>query len=75
MAILDVKENVRLKLELDGGMDQGKQIIKSKTYNKVKTDVINDDLYTVGQSLASLQTLPVYKVKKLEEIELVDEEI
>lgn len=73
MAVVDVKENVRLKLELDGGTEQGKQIIKSKTFTKVKPDAASDDLYAVGQSLASLQELPLHKIKKLEEIELVEE--
>ncbi len=32
MAIRTIKENTRLKLELDGGMDGDKQIIKSKNF-------------------------------------------
>lgn len=73
MAVKDIKDNIRLKLELDGGMDGNKQIIKSKTFTKVKTDVVNDDLFAVAQSIAGLQTLPLHKVKRLEEIELVEE--
>ncbi|QQY79154.1 uncharacterized protein DUF1659 [Keratinibaculum paraultunense] len=73
MAIMDVKENVRLKLELDGGMDGDKQIIKSKTYSKIKPTVENEALYEVAESLADLQTYPIYKVKRLEEIHLVRE--
>ena len=34
MAIRTI-ENTRLKLELDGGMDGDKQIIKSKTFSRV----------------------------------------
>ncbi|WP_237722337.1 DUF1659 domain-containing protein [Keratinibaculum paraultunense] len=70
---MDVKENVRLKLELDGGMDGDKQIIKSKTYSKIKPTVENEALYEVAESLADLQTYPIYKVKRLEEIHLVRE--
>jgi len=73
MAVTDVKNNVRLKLELDGGFDGNRQVIKSKTFNKVKTDATSEDLYEVAQSLSSLQALPLLKVKKLEEIELVEE--
>lgn len=73
MAVVDIKDNVRLKLELDGGMDGNRQVIKSKTFTKVKPDVINDDLFAVAQSMAGLQTLPLHKVKRLEEIELVEE--
>lgn len=73
MAVVDVRENVRLKLELDGGVEGNKQIIKSKTLSKVKPTVENEDLYEAAKSLASLQTLPLYKVKRLEEILLRDE--
>lgn len=73
MAVIDIKETVRLKLELDGGMEGNKQIIKSKIYPKVKPTAENADVYGVAQSLASLQTLPLSKVKRLEEIQLKDE--
>ena len=73
MAVTDIKENVRLKLELDGGMEGSRQIIKSKTVTKVKPTVENEDLYEIAESLAGLQTYPIYKVKRLEEIQLVRE--
>ena len=73
MAVVDIKENVRLKLELDGGMDGNRQIIKSKTFNKVKPEVENEVLYQVAESLSGLQTYPLYKVKRLEEIHLKNE--
>jgi hypothetical protein len=73
VAVVDIKENVRLKLELDGGMDGNRQIIKSKTFNKVKPEVENEDLYQVAESLSGLQTYPLYKVKRLEEIHLKNE--
>lgn len=73
MAVVDIKENVRLKLELDGGMEGNKQIIKSKTFSKVKPEVDNENLYEVATSLAGLQNLPLFRVKKLEEIQLKNE--
>ncbi|NLX63035.1 MAG: DUF1659 domain-containing protein [Tissierellia bacterium] len=73
MAVVDVKDNVRLKIELDGGLEGNRQIIKSKTFNKVKTDATSEDLFHAAQALSSLQNLPVYKIKRLEEIELVEE--
>ncbi|NLW22195.1 MAG: DUF1659 domain-containing protein [Tissierellia bacterium] len=73
MAVVDIKENVRLKLELDGGMDGNRQIIKSKIFSKVKPTAESQDLYEVAQSLADLQSLPLYKVKRLEEIQIVEE--
>lgn len=74
MALIALKENTRLKLELLVGMDGEKPIIKSKTYSRVNPEALDEDLYEVGQALGELQVLPVHKVKKLEEIELVEEE-
>lgn len=73
MAMKEVKDDSRLKLELDGGMDGDKQIVKSKTYSNVKVDATNEDVYGVGTALAGLQTMNLLKVKKLEEIELISE--
>ena len=73
MAIVDVKENVRVKLELDGGMKGDKQIIKSKIFSKVKPTAESENLYQIAKSVASLQTLPLSKVKRLEEIQLIEE--
>lgn len=73
MAIAAVKENVKLKLELEAGMKGDKPIIKSKVFSKVKAGAENEDLYQVATSLANLQTLPVYKVKRLEEIQLKEQ--
>lgn len=73
MAIISVKENVRLKLELDGGTVGNKQITKTKTFSKVKPSSADEDIYLVGESLADLQTLPLSKVKRLEEIYLRQE--
>lgn len=73
MAVKEAKEARKLKLELDGGMKGDKQIIKTKTYSKVKVDAVNDDIYAVGTSLAGLQEKQLLKVKKIEEMYLYQE--
>jgi hypothetical protein len=73
MAVVDIKESVRLKLELDGGMKGDKQIVKSKIFSKVKPTAESQNLYEVAKSVAGLQTLPLSKVKRLEEIQIVEE--
>jgi len=73
VAVIDVKESVRLKLELDGGMVGDRQITKSKIFSKVKPTAANEELYQIAGSLAGLQTLPLSKVKRLEEIHLKEE--
>lgn len=74
MALVAIKENTRLKLELLTGMDGDKPLIKSKTYSRVKPNTLDEDLYEVGQAIAELQVLPIHKIKRLEEIDLVEEE-
>lgn len=73
MAVVDIKESVRLKLELDGGMVGDRQVTKSKIFSKVKPTAESQDLYEIAQSLGGLQTLPLSKVKRLEEIHLKEE--
>ena len=73
MAVNEAKETRKLKLELDGGMKGDKQIIKTKTYSKVKVDAVNEDIYAVSTSLADLQEKALLKVKKVEELYLYEE--
>ncbi|RKD32320.1 DUF1659 domain-containing protein [Thermohalobacter berrensis] len=73
MAVTSTVQSSKLRIQLDGGVDgDGKQIIKSKTYSKVKTTATNDDIYNVATNLAGLQTYPVYAVKRIDEVELTE---
>lgn len=54
-------------------MDGDKQIVKSKTYSKLKVDAAKENVYGVAKSLSGLQELPLLKVKKVEEVELLEE--
>jgi hypothetical protein len=67
MAIEVMAEKKTLKLELDAGLVDGKQKISSKSYSNVKLDSTDDNIYASGEALAGLQTLPLMKVKKVEE--------
>lgn len=73
MPVTELKESSKLKLELDGGMDGDKPIVKSKTYSRLKVDAANENVYEVGRSLSALQSMPLLKVKKVEEVELLEE--
>ncbi|WP_427338019.1 DUF1659 domain-containing protein [Caloranaerobacter sp. DY30410] len=73
MAVNAVTKDSKIKLNLDGGVDQkGKQIVKSKTYSKVKTVATNEDVYSVAKTLANLQKMPVVSIRRIDEIELVE---
>lgn len=64
-------KNSKLKLELDGGLnDKGNPIVKSKTFPKVKIDAVNDNLFSVATTLADLQDMPLVAVKRLDEVEI-----
>lgn len=73
MAVNEAIESRKLKLELDGGMKGDKQVIKSKSFSKVKVDATNEDIYAVGTTLSGLQEKPLIKVKKIEEVYLSEE--
>ncbi|MBU5436687.1 DUF1659 domain-containing protein [Tissierella sp. MSJ-40] len=73
MAIQEIKENTTLKIELDGGTVDGKQKIKSKTFNKVKVTAENQELFKTATALANLQSKDLLKVKRIEEVVLKEE--
>jgi hypothetical protein len=73
MAIQEIKENTTLKIELDGGTVDGKQKIKSKTFNKVKVTAENQELFKTATALANLQSKDLLKVKRIEEVTLKEE--
>ncbi|MEW8974255.1 MAG: DUF1659 domain-containing protein [Tissierellaceae bacterium] len=73
MAISTVKEKVILKLELDNGVVEGKQKIKSKSFNGINTDATDEALHGTGIILADLQKNDLLKVKRVEELTLVEE--
>ncbi len=73
MAIVNVKEKVTLKLELDNGIVDGKQKIVSKSLSKVKTNALDDALHSTATALAALQSKDLLNVKRVEESKLVIE--
>lgn len=73
MAISNIKEKTNLKLELDGGLVDEKQKIISKTFSKIKTDALDEELYETALALGSLQIKDLLNVKRVEEMKLVSE--
>ena len=71
MAIKNVKEKISLKLELDGGIVDEKQKVISRSYSKIKTDVLDDSLYETAIALQTLQTKDLLNVKRIEEMSLI----
>lgn len=74
MAVVTVPNDSKFKLELNGGVDgNGKEIVKSKTFTKVKSAATDEEVYNVANSLSSLQTLPLISVKRINEVELQEQ--
>lgn len=73
MAIKSIVEKVNLKLELDGGIVDEKQKIIAKSYSKIKTDVLDEDLYATALALQTLQSKSTLNVKRVEEVKLIEE--
>ncbi|MBD1383283.1 DUF1659 domain-containing protein [Metabacillus arenae] len=60
-----VIKSSQLRLAYDLGVDgEGKQLVKTKNYNNVDTAATPDQLHTVAQAIASLQTYPIYEIER-----------
>lgn len=66
MAIETVKEKMSLKLELDGGIIDGKQKIHPKSFTQIKATAEDQNLYDAATIIASLQQKNLLKVQKVE---------
>ncbi|MBU5255572.1 DUF1659 domain-containing protein [Tissierella praeacuta] len=73
MAMENVKEKLSLKLEIDGGMVNGKQKTLSKTFSQIKTTADDTNLYTAATAIANLQEKSLLKVQKVETTTLINE--
>lgn len=72
MAIETVKEKLTLRLELDGGMVNGKQKIHPKTFAQIKTTADDTSLHNTAAAIASLQEKSLLKVQRIETTSLID---
>ncbi|WP_338452561.1 DUF1659 domain-containing protein [Niallia oryzisoli] len=58
-------KSMKLRLTFEKGIDEGgKSIFKTKTYSGVVESATADQLYQIGQSLASLSIHPLATVEK-----------
>ena len=67
MAIV-TKNPSSLKLRLDCGIDDvtGKTIVRSKTFSNVKPAALADDMYEVGDAIASLQKHALLEIARID---------
>lgn len=71
MAAIVTKNPSSLKIKFDCGKnDEGRTIVKTKSYGSVKPGALNDDLLEVGQVIASLQSRNVMGYFRVDNTEL-----
>jgi hypothetical protein len=67
MAIVSTKNASSIKLSLDCGIDEkGKTIVKSKSFNNLKFDAIDNDIYEVVESIIGLQDFKLLKLNRFD---------
>ena len=72
MAITTIKEKTSLRLELDGGIVDGKQKIHPKSFTQIKTTAEDQDLYNAATAIAGLQDKSLLKVQRVETTTLIE---
>ncbi|WMM24304.1 DUF1659 domain-containing protein [Tissierella sp. MB52-C2] len=72
MAITTIKEKTSLRLELDGGIVDGKQKIHPKSFTQIKTTAEDQDLYNAAAAIAGLQDKNLLKVQRVETTTLIE---
>ena len=72
MAITTIKEKTSLRLELDGGIVDGKQKIHPKSFTQIRTTAADQDLYNAATAIAGLQDKGLLKVQRVETTTLIE---
>ena len=73
MAITSTKEKTNLKLQLDGGIVDERQRVISRSFTKVKSDTLDEELYEVAKTLEGLQNNELLNVIRVEETSITEE--
>jgi hypothetical protein len=65
----------RLQLRLRLGFDSGgNPILRTRSYSNIKTTAANDALYETAQELAALQDHVLESIRRVDEMELEEDE-
>jgi len=67
-----IKSQLRLIFEDGTHPETGDPVLKTKSFNNVKTDATADQMHTVGMALVELQTLPFYGVERYDNSEITE---
>lgn len=74
MPVTANKVSSSLQLKVKTGTDtNGNDIVSLQNYRKVKTGAADANLYNAAQSIASLQSVPLLAVMRVDSTELVNQ--
>lgn len=73
MAVIGIKDTIRLQIELDAGLIEGKQYKVTRNYNNIRPAITNEKAHQLGLILAGLQEKSVLRFN-LNEITTLTEE-
>ena len=63
---------LKLKFECGQNPETGKTIVRSRTYSNISPEADADDVYEVGETLASLQKYRLIEVAKIDNSTLTE---
>ena len=66
VTVLNNPAGLRLKFDLGKDDSTGKTKVKSKTFSNVKHSASNDDMYVVGDAIASLQKHDLLEIARID---------
>jgi|BioPla2DNA2_1021312.scaffolds.fasta_scaffold00505_36 hypothetical protein len=64
--------NSTLQLTYDLGTDEGKKIVRRRSYSNVKIDAADQDLFDVAAAIAGLQSYPIAQIQVTDRKHLVN---
>ncbi|MBP2071574.1 MULTISPECIES: DUF1659 domain-containing protein [Thermoanaerobacterium] len=74
MAVISTPQGSRLSISYITGKDErGVDIVRSRTYNNIKSSALDQDVMDVAVILSGLQTYPVKSVTRINQVDLAQE--
>jgi len=73
MAVIGIPVDASLRLVVQVGTDQaGNPVLRNRTYNRVKPEAANDEVFQVAQALAGLMADQVVEVRRQDQRTLAE---
>jgi hypothetical protein len=74
MAVITTSLGSRLQLKVQTGVDgDGNPVLKTRTYNRLKSGASDEDVYQFATIIAGLQKHALYEVNRVNEVRLEEE--